>query len=244
MIFKEGHEAKAINKDCKTMLLGWFDLNKEDSFARSIKYANLPESYSWNISSKKWIPRKKAAKVVGRIINVSPKDSERFFLKLILNRIPGATCYEDLRTHEGVIYRTYREAAIAMGATESSEESNVVLEEAAATLVPAQLKRFFVFFLIGEEPSDALRLWEKFQENIIERDETIYDALCEIEAQLNTENRTCKDFGLPEPIFFNIPVQEVDVQQHLEACKKTEEKLNSDQLAIYKRIIDCISSNS
>lgn len=114
MTFKEGHEKKTLNKDCKTMLLGWFDLNKEDPAAKTIKYGNVPESYSWNVPSKKWIQRQKAAKVVSRIVNVSPKDSERFFLKLILNRISGATCYQDLRTHEGVAYRTYREAAIAM----------------------------------------------------------------------------------------------------------------------------------
>lgn len=191
-----------------------------------------------------WIPRKKAAKVVGRIVNVSPKDSERFFLKLILNRISGATCYQDLRTHEGVIYRTYREAAIAMGITESSEEANAVLEEAATTLMPTEFRRFFIYYLIGEEPSDAVQLWEKFQEHMVERDTTIYDTLCEIEAQLNRENRTCKDFGLPEPTVLNLKVHTVDVQQHLEACNNIVEKLNVDQLAVYERVIGCISGTS
>lgn len=119
-----------------------------------------------------------------------------------------------------------------------------MLEEAATTLMPNQFRRFFVYYLIGEEPSDALQLWEKFQEHMTERDGSTYAALCDIEAQLTMENRTCKDFGLPEPALFNIPVQKVDVEYNLETCKKIENKFNVDQFAAYERIIDCISLNS
>ncbi|KAG8174747.1 hypothetical protein JTE90_010003 [Oedothorax gibbosus] len=76
-----------------------------------------------------------------------------FHLKLILNRIPGATSYEDLRTHENVLHKTFREAAIAMGLTECSDEAIAVLEEAAKTLMPKQMRRFFA--------------WERFELEMI-----------------------------------------------------------------------------
>ncbi|KAG8174762.1 hypothetical protein JTE90_026662 [Oedothorax gibbosus] len=98
------------------------------------------------------------AKVVGRLVSVSPRDSERFHLKLIINRIPGATSYEDLRTHDNVLHKMFREAAIAMGLTECSDEAIAVLEEAAKTLMPKQMRRFFAYYLIGDEPSDARQL--------------------------------------------------------------------------------------
>lgn len=242
--FEEGHEKNALNKDCKTMLLGWFDLNKQDKVARNILYGNIPESYAWNKSEKKWTPRDRSSKVVGRIVNVSPRDSERFFLKLILNRISGATSHEDLRTYQGIIYRTYREAAIAMGITENSNEANAVLEEAATTLMARQFRRFFVYYLIGDEPSNALQLWEKFQDEMTEHEETTYNSLCEIEAQLNAENRTCSDFGLPEPAFFKSPVKVLDIQHHIEISENNEKRLNAGQLSVYTRIIDCISGGS
>ena len=43
---------------------------------------------------------------MGRIVSVSPKDIECFYLKLILHHVKGATCFEDLKIHWSAdIYR-------------------------------------------------------------------------------------------------------------------------------------------
>ncbi len=109
-----------------------------------------------------------------------------------------------------------------------------MLEEAASIMMPRQIRKFFVYYLIGDEPFDALQLWNKFQEHMTERDSTTYSTLCDIEEQLNIKKRTCKDFGLPEPAFFKVPVHNVAVEYHLKVCKKMEEKLNADQLAVFE----------
>ena len=72
------------------------------------------------IKTKKQEKRLKIRKniAIGRLNVVSPKDSERFFLKLILNRVKDATSFEDLRTYENITYSTYRETAIVMGLIE------------------------------------------------------------------------------------------------------------------------------
>lgn len=72
----EGYEERILNQDH----VGWVDLNSHDVAARSILYRYVPDGYTWNTKSKKWTPRKRAAKIVGHIINVSPTDSQRFFL--------------------------------------------------------------------------------------------------------------------------------------------------------------------
>ncbi|KAG8174784.1 hypothetical protein JTE90_013184 [Oedothorax gibbosus] len=239
--FQEGQKEDAVRKDPKTMLLGWFDLNKQDSSARQILYSDLPNSYSWRAKDKKWITRTRNAKVVGRVVSVSPRDSERFHLKLILSRIPGATCYEDLRTHENVLHKTFREAAIAMGLTECSDEAIAVLEEAAKTLMPNQMRRFFAYYLIGDEPSDARQLWERFELEMTDFGDTSSEALCDIEAMLNTENRTCEDFGLNKPDIFTAPVICIDIGSHSQKCHEIEEKFNEDQLGVYNRVIGSIS---
>ena len=41
-----------------------------------------------------------------------------FFLRIILDIVRGPTCDEDLRSCEGVVYETYREACSACGILE------------------------------------------------------------------------------------------------------------------------------
>jgi hypothetical protein len=48
---------------------------------------------------------------------------------LILNRIKGATSFQDLRTHEKIVYDTYRDAAIAMGLIEHETQILNIFEE-------------------------------------------------------------------------------------------------------------------
>ena len=38
---------------------------------------------------------------------VQPKEGERYYLKMILNYKKGATCWQDLYTHDGTIYDTF-----------------------------------------------------------------------------------------------------------------------------------------
>ena len=66
----------------------------------------------------KWIKRCLFPEAIGRIVSVSLKDVESFYLKLILHRVKGATCFEDLKIHEHIAYNTFKEIAIAMGLVE------------------------------------------------------------------------------------------------------------------------------
>ena len=78
----------------------WFDLNKIDDFAKNINYINIPQYYVFNNHSNAWVRRKRNQQfdTIGRMSIVSPKNSERFYLKLILHKIKGVTCFKDLLT--------------------------------------------------------------------------------------------------------------------------------------------------
>ena len=71
------------------------------SFANNIKYVNILHYYTFN-AKKIWVKREREQKhyAIGRLNIVSPTDSERFSLKLILGRVKGANCFKDLRTYE------------------------------------------------------------------------------------------------------------------------------------------------
>ncbi|KAG8174761.1 hypothetical protein JTE90_026661 [Oedothorax gibbosus] len=65
---------------------------------------------------------------------------------------------------------------------------------------------------------------------------TSSEALCDIEAMLTSENRTCEDFGLAKPDIFTAPVNCIDIGSHSQKCYEIEEKLNDDQLGVYNRV--------
>ena len=58
-------------------------LNKTDKTARNIKYVEIPRYYIFK--SKSWKKRQRSQKfeAIGRLNIVSPKDNERFFLKVL-----------------------------------------------------------------------------------------------------------------------------------------------------------------
>ena len=62
-----------------------------------------------------WVKRRNFSKAIARVVNVSPKDVERFHLKLILHRMKEAKCFNDLKTFEGVTYNYFKETARAVG---------------------------------------------------------------------------------------------------------------------------------
>ena len=104
------------------ILIAWFKLYEKDENARQFIYGNIPKNYLFDLKTKKWMKCRIFSKAIGRMVSVSPKDVERFHLKLILHRVKGATCFEDLRIHERVTYNTFKETAIAMGLVESDKE--------------------------------------------------------------------------------------------------------------------------
>ena len=112
--FKHGSEKKMINKNLGTTLTAWFDLNKVDFNAKQYLYNEIPNHYVFDKISKTWNQRKKLWKpVLSKIYFVSPKDRERFYLRLNLLHVRGAMCFEDLRTVDNKIFPTFYEAAIA-----------------------------------------------------------------------------------------------------------------------------------
>jgi len=112
-----------------TTLTAFFELCNNDIFAKTLKYADVPEYYTWNRSTKKWIRRKRGvpldgndprneiwrAPAIGRIYTVSPRAGECYFLRMLLNEVTGPTSFENLRTVNNHVCNTFREACHMRG---------------------------------------------------------------------------------------------------------------------------------
>ena len=63
-------------------------------------YHEYPYYYIWNKSAKLWKRRKSPLKssTIGRIHIAHPKQGERYYLRILLHHVKGATSFQDLRT--------------------------------------------------------------------------------------------------------------------------------------------------
>ena len=147
LIFKDNNKTQALN-NIDTTLTAWFKLNKKNKLAKSLNYIDIPTYFSYSKVTKQWTERIKYQNTIGRMCSISPKDSERFHLKLILSRIKGATCFEDLKFFNNTFYPTYQETAIAMGLVESDDQIIKIFDEACNIMMPKQLRKFFAQFLL------------------------------------------------------------------------------------------------
>jgi hypothetical protein len=67
---------------------------------------------------------------IGHMYYAHSTSSERYYLRLLLNYVKGATSYEHLRTVDGREHDTFKYAYIAMGLLVDDNEWDQALEEA------------------------------------------------------------------------------------------------------------------
>ena len=91
----------------ETTLTAFFKLCTNEIFAKTLKYAELPEYYTWNKGTREWQRRKRGELVdghdpgedirrvhaIGRIYTVSPRVGECYYLRLLLNEVFGPTSF-------------------------------------------------------------------------------------------------------------------------------------------------------
>jgi len=115
----------AANKEPrKSKLTAYFEMNSSlAEHAVKHKYEEFPKHYVWMDKTQQWKPRVKFLKpVIGRLAEVSPSRGDLFYLRQLLKHVVGKHSFEDVRTVNGVLHPTYKEAAIALGLLRDDQE--------------------------------------------------------------------------------------------------------------------------
>ena len=115
-----------------------------------------------------WHTRIKHVPLVARIYSVPPRDFERYALRLLLLRVPGATSFEDLRSYQGVTYNTFAEAAMGRNLLLNDHEFEHCMREAALLQMPAQLRQTFAHICIFCSPVNAFYMLQMFAADLSE----------------------------------------------------------------------------
>ncbi|KIH60924.1 hypothetical protein ANCDUO_08810 [Ancylostoma duodenale] len=210
-----------------TTLTAFFALCQQDPFARTLLYPEVPKYYTWNASTKRFCRRKQGAPVpghdirasdaLGRVYTVHPNNDECYYLRLLLHTIRGPTSFADLKTVNGELCETYKEACQRLGLLEDDQHWDVTLSEGCLTCFPSQLRNLFAIIITCCSPSNPQGFWDKdkesFSEDILREQrranptmvlnfspEILNHALIIIEDKcLQMSGRTLRELGLQAP---------------------------------------------
>ena len=85
-----------------------------------------------------------------------------------MNRVKGATSFQDVRTYENITYNTYRETAIIMGLVDDDLQIKNIFKEVCDVMLGYQIRQFFALFLLSEN-INGNNIWNEFKRKILYR---------------------------------------------------------------------------
>ena len=97
---------------------------------------------TWIKSKKLWKPREKGGQI-GRLVYAYPAKGERYYLRVLLNHVRGATSFEHLRSRHGTTYVTFRDTCEFLGYVDTDKNLDDCLTESAQLKMPCALRRLF-----------------------------------------------------------------------------------------------------
>ncbi|KAK7003156.1 hypothetical protein BgiMline_004587 [Biomphalaria glabrata] len=174
MYFDAASLKEKLQSPPKSTLLAFFELCQNDPFAQTLLYSDVPKYYTWNTSQKCFSRRKqgidvkdhpgvKMSDALGRVYTVHPTNAECFYLRMLLHVVKGPTSFTNLKTVEGVVCQTFREACQRRGMLDNDEHWEAALAEAAQTGTAQRVRHLFALLLTTCGLSNPLDLWEKYK---------------------------------------------------------------------------------
>ena len=204
------HEDEALRKALQTesKLTAFFKLCQTDPFARDLLYADLPLYYWW--CNNKWKRRKNERKSLTRLYHISPRDSERFHLKLLLQNEPGPTSFEDLLTNNAIISPSFKHSCHQRHLIADDSIWSDTIIEAANAGMPFQLTQMFAAMVLNCDISNPPQMWDDHRGFLREDHLNAGDsaalaeqkALSHIESVFRNAAKTLTDFGLLTLMFY------------------------------------------
>ncbi|XP_016192896.1 uncharacterized protein LOC107633811 [Arachis ipaensis] len=218
--------AKASVKE--SMFLEWFQANKKYSEARSLTYSEFPSKLLWKPLLRKWFPRKSHSGI-GRIFFVPPGSGEIYYLRLLLNFVRGPTSYEDIRTIDGILYPTFRDACYAQSILDDDKEYIDATEEASIWGSDLHMTETEIRDLTLIEIENLLKGYNKSLKDILSMPFPNMD-MCYQQLMSNGVNRLiCDELRYDRR---QLVVEHADLLQ----------KLTDEQKRVYKQILAAINS--
>ncbi|XP_054746013.1 uncharacterized protein LOC129250420 [Anastrepha obliqua] len=177
--FTENIAAQRATQPPATTLTAFFNLCRSDDFARTLLYSEAPKYYTWNHASKSFQRRKQgtpvethhnvfASDAIGRIYTIHPTNAECFYLRLLLINVRGPLSFQNIRTVNGQICTTFREACMKLHLLEDDTHWNDTLTDSAASSTPFQIRTLFAIIISTRFPASPGELRNNHKNSMTE----------------------------------------------------------------------------
>ncbi|KAF3624476.1 hypothetical protein FXO38_30239 [Capsicum annuum] len=110
-------------------------------------------------------------------VAANPTEGERYYLRLLLNHVPGPTSFKNLLYVNGRRCETFKEAAKERGLLESDNSTSECLCEAVVFKIPLALRNLFSTILVHCNPTDVRTLWDTYYDDMSEDFKRIHELL-------------------------------------------------------------------
>lgn len=182
VIFDENEDIqKLIDSKKDTKLTAWFKANKQYEDFNHLAYYEYPKFFKYDKKSNSWILRSEKVrgklKLIVRSYAVLPKDTERFYLRLVLKHLRGAKNWMDTLTYNQNTFNSYRDVAKEMQLLDDDSIWMDTMNEAILCMTPSKCRKIFSYILMYTQISDPLTLFNIFKKNLFEDFKYIHKSL-------------------------------------------------------------------
>nr|GEW37854.1 reverse transcriptase domain-containing protein [Tanacetum cinerariifolium] len=98
---------------------------------------------------------------VRRIHHVPPSVGEAYYLRVLLNKVKGKTSWEEIRTVDGKLYDSFRDACFAMGLLDYNKEYIEAIKEGYYILFGNYVRRLYVMLLTSNSITRPNHVWNQ-----------------------------------------------------------------------------------
>lgn len=141
-----------------TMMLAWFDLCKVNAKAKTLTYVQIPNFFTYNSSLKRFKERRKGF-CIGRINYAPRKIEDAYYLRVLLGVVRGPESFNDIKTYNGVLYKSYKDACYARGLLENDQEYIDDIVRRSFTCSGSSLRQLFVIMLNSDTLTSPEIVW-------------------------------------------------------------------------------------
>ncbi|XP_045821889.1 uncharacterized protein LOC123914761 [Trifolium pratense] len=170
VVFNDSSDLTSVlsnNRNKPTMFLAWMEANKRYPHGRHLTYGQYPSMFTYDSDGRFWKPRKKGCSI-GRLTFIPHSNRDLFYLRLLLNVKVGCTSYEDLRTVNGHVYDSFREACGALHLLDDDLEFIHAINEVALLGSGYSIRQMFAELLMSNTMSDPFNVWSQLKDVLVD----------------------------------------------------------------------------
>jgi hypothetical protein len=157
----------SLNASIKSKLDNGQELAEWERRAYGSKYQDWPEFMTFDKKARVWRSRSRNPKPsIGRMYTASPRQGDRFYLRMLLATLPSWTSFEDVRTVDGVLCNTFKDACARRGLLDDDFEWDAALSEAGHAASGFHQRQMFIWIIINCAPRNPVTLWNNHWESL------------------------------------------------------------------------------